>query len=267
MKARKKIGLALGSGAYRGFAHIGVIKSLEKNNIPIDYLSGASVGAWVAAYYARFKETKTLQSDLINNQKENMSLLFDFAWNKGLIKGEKFLFYLNKKLQNCSFSELKIPLGIVSTDLKTGKSYVFKQGRVASAIRASCAVPLVFKVVEYKGKLLVDGGLSNPVPVSVIKEMGADIVIGVNLYNQQEFINKKYSESNIVVRSTMIMLSNLAKETIKLSDIIIEPDLSSFTHKSGFMKYFNKRTALEMVDIGEKSTDKLIPKIKKILSS
>lgn len=265
MKARKTIGLALGSGAYRGFAHIGVIRSLEKNNIPIDYLSGASIGAWAAAYYARFKDIGTLEKDLIDNQKENMSLLFDFGWNKGLISGEKFLFYLNQKLQNCNFVDLQIPLRIVATDLASGRPYIFDSGSVASAVRASCAVPIIFKAPEHDDKLLVDGGLSDPVPVDLLVKMGADITIGVNLYNQQEFVTQKYTSSNIVVRSTMVMLASLSQAAMHQADIVIEPDLSRFVKKNSLAKYFSKQSADEMIHSGEEAADRIIPELRKLL--
>lgn len=266
MKTRKTIGLALGSGAYRGFAHIGVIKSLEKNNISIDYLSGASIGAWVAAYYAFFKDISELENDLIDNQKENLSVLLDFGGSRGLISGQKFLKYLSKKLYNAQFSDLKIPLAISATDLKTGLPHVFSDGDLASAVRASCSVPLVFKAFEYENSLLVDGGMSNPVPVDLITQMGADITIGVNLYNKNEFSSQKHTEANLLVHSTVIMLAGLARFGMKNADVVIEPDLSGFIKKNSLSKYFDRKTADEMIGIGEAATDLAIPAIKSLLS-
>jgi NTE family protein len=265
MKTRKTVGLALGSGAYRGFAHIGVIRSLEKNNIPIDYLSGASIGAWAAAYYALFKNMGTLEKDLIDNQKENMSLILDFGWTKGLISGEKFLSYLSQKLHHAKFSDLQIPLQVVATDLISGRPYVLTEGDVASAVRASCAVPLIFQVPEHNGRLLADGGLSDPVPVDLVVNMGADITIGVNLYNKNEFREQKFSESNVVVRSTMIMLASLSEKVTNQANIIIEPDVSSFIKENSLSKYFNKQTADKIIHIGEVATDQVIPDLKKLL--
>lgn len=265
MKSRKTIGLALGSGAYRGFAHIGVIKSLEKNNIPIDYLSGASIGAWVAAYYAIFGNVSQLENDLIDNRKENLSLLFDPGWKGGLVQGKKFVDYLEKKLHNHDFSDLKIPLQIVATDLYSGQPFVFQNGEVALAVRASASVPLIFKPLAYEDKLLVDGGLSNPVPGDLVKNMGADIVISVNLYNKNEFPGSKISVSNIALRSTTIALYNLSKTAIHNCDVLIEPDTSKFIKESNLSKYFTKEIADQMIDIGERAADEAIPKIKKLL--
>ncbi len=265
MKKRKTIGLALGSGAFRGFAHIGVIRSLEKHNIPIDYLSGASIGAWVAAYYAAHKDISKLEKDLTTNPKENLPLLFDLSWTGGFIGGQKFMSFLEKNLQHHQFSALKIPLKIVATDLITGQSFIFESGDVARAVRASTSVPLVFKPVKYKDKLLVDGGLSNPVPGDLLKKMGADIVIGVNLYNKHEFIGKKFTMPNVILRSTRIVLHNLGKVAVKHADIIIEPDTSKYVREGNLTKYFTKEIANAMIKIGERATDKVIPQIKALL--
>jgi NTE family protein len=265
MKKQKTIGLALGSGAFRGFAHIGVIRSLEKHNIPIDYLSGASIGAWVAAYYAIFKNIDKLEHELTAKPMDNLPMLFDLSWTGGFIGGYKFMSYLEQNLSHHNFSSLQLPLQIVATDLITGKPYVFKSGDVAEAVRASTSVPLVFKPVSFKNKLLVDGGLSNPVPVNLVKEMGADIVIGVNLYHKNEFIQKKFTMPNVVLRSTRIVLHNLGKVAIKNADVIIEPDTSKYIKESSLSKYFTKEIAEEMIKIGEKATDKVIPQIKALL--
>jgi len=265
MKKRKTVGLALGSGAFRGFAHIGVIRSLQKHNIPIDYLSGSSIGAWVAAYYAIFQNIDNLEKELTDRPKDNIPMFFDLSWTGGLIGGQKFSTFLEHNLENHDFSALKTPLRIVATDLVTGNPHVFSSGDVARAVRASTSVPLVFKPVNYKNKLLVDGGLCHPVPADLVKEMGADIVIGVNLYHKNEFIDKRFTMPNVVLRSTRIVLHNLAKVDIKKADIIIEPDTSEYIKESPFSKYFTKEIADAMIKIGEKATDKVIPQIKALL--
>lgn len=265
MKKRKKIGLALGSGAYRGFAHIGVLRVLEKHKIPIDYLSGSSIGAWVAAYFAMFKDTDRLEADLINNQQENLSLLFDLNWSGGFIGGNKFVKYLEKRLQGYDFSSLKIPLKIVATDLATARPYVFSKGSIATAVRASTSVPVLFKPLEHDNCLLVDGGMSDPVPCDLVKEMGADIVIGVNLYHDNEFKNGKLGLSQVVVRSSLVVLHNLAKSSLTKADVTITPDLAHIGSHSGISKYFTKKIAEEMISIGEKATEAVIPAIKKLL--
>ncbi len=265
-QTRKKIGLALGSGAWRGFAHIGVIKSFLKNGIEIDFLSGSSMGALIAAYYAVFKDINKLEDEFVANAKDNMPLFLNFSLTGGLIGGNKFLRYLNKRFQNFKFSDSLIPLQIIATDLFSGKPYIFSDGDIARAIRASVSVPLVFKPLKYKDKLLVDGGLSNPVPGVLVRKMGADIVIGVNIYHQNEFIAKKLTMPQVVLRSTRIVLYNLAQNDIKDIDIVIAPDLSPFVATSSLSKFFTKEVIINIINAGEKAADKKIDEIKRLIN-
>lgn len=265
MKKRKTIGLALGSGGFRGFAHIGVIKSFKKHNIPIDYLSGSSIGAMVAAHYALFEDTGLLTEALTARPKENMFLFIDFSWAGGLISGQKLSAYLKKIFGNSEFINTKLPLRILATDLITGRPQVLSSGDLAEAVRASSSIPLVFKPVIQGDKLLVDGGISNPVPGDLLKELGADIVIGVNLYHQNEFIKKNFTMSKIVMRSIRIGLYNLAKAAYSNFNLVIEPDTSRFIVSSGLTKLFTKEITQQLIDIGEKETDRLMPQIKALL--
>ncbi len=265
MPKRKTVGLALGSGAFRGFAHIGVLKSLKKHNISIDYISGSSIGAWVAAYYSIFQDVDKFEKELIINSKNNRPILLDLSLTGGFISGERFRKYLEDSLRHHNFSELNVPLKIVATDLISGQPFVFDSGDVALAVRASTSVPLVFKPVKYKNKLFVDGGLSNPVPGDIVKEMGADIVISVNLYHQNEFIEKKFTMRNVVLRSTRIVMHNLSKSALKNANVIIEPDLSKYLKRRAISKYFTKDLMDEMIKIGENATDKVIPQIRELL--
>ncbi|MFA6194618.1 MAG: patatin-like phospholipase family protein [Patescibacteria group bacterium] len=266
VKTRKTVGLALGSGGFRGFVHIGVLKSLIKRGIPIDYLSGASIGAWVAAYYAAFHDIKKMEIELAANPADNLPMLFDFSLTGGFIGGDKVNGVLEKSLKHYTFSKLKTPLSIVATDLVSGQPYIFTSGDVARAVRASISVPLVFKPLPHKGKLCVDGGLSNPVPCQLVRDMGADIVIGVNLYHKNEFVDRKFTMPTVILRSTRIALHNLAKADIKLADIVISPDASSIVKEEGFQKYFTKEIVDNLIKIGEQATNRAIPKIKKLLA-
>lgn len=263
---RKTVGLALGSGAFRGFAHIGVLKSLIKHGIPIDYLSGASIGAWIAAYYAVSEDVKKVEAALASKPTDNLPMFFDFSFFGGFIDGGKINVALEKGLKHHVFSKLKIPLKIVATDLVSGQPYVFETGDIARAVHASISVPLVFRPVSHKGKLFVDGGLSNPIPCNLVRDMGADVVIGVNLYHKNEFVNRKFTMSQVVLRSTRIVLHNLALADIKGADVIIGPDTSSFLKEQGFQKYFTSEVAAELIKIGEQATNKMIPKIRKLLA-
>lgn len=265
MQKRKTIGLALGAGGFRGFAHIGVIRSLEKHGIPIDYLSGTSIGAWVGASYAIFKDSEKLEKDLTAKPRENWPILLDFSWTGGFISGQKFVKFLESSLDGHDFSSLKIPLKIVATDLVTGQPHIFESGNVAQAVRASTSIPLVFKPLSYNNELLVDGGLCNPVPASLLKQMGADFVIAVNLYNKKEFIGSKLSMPNIALRTMRIFLYNLAEGSLKTADVVINIDVSKYAKESSFSQYFTEKIGEEIIKIGEEEMDKFIPQIKSLL--
>jgi len=267
MSNQKTVGLVLGSGGFRGFAHIGVIRVLEKHGIPINYLSGSSAGAWAAAHYALYQDSKKLAQDLVVNPTISLPVFFDISRSGGIIGGQKFFQRIEQTLHHHVFADTKIPVKIATTDLITGQPFVFNSGELAKAVLASAAVPLVFKPVAHQGHLLVDGALSNPVPVNLVREMGANIVIAVNLYHRNEFIKKKFTMPKVVMRSTRIVMYNLAQNDIKNADVIIDIDASPFNFDSGFKKYFAKEIAEKLIKIGEKAAEKIIPEIKRLLRS
>ncbi len=185
----KKIGVALGEGSARGFAHIGVLKTFEKYDVPIDYLAGSSVGALIAAFYASGINANDLEKLALTT---NVKKLLDFTFPKeGVLKGDSIELLIRRLLQNKNFEDLKIPLAIVTVDLKTGNKIVIKEGDLAKAIRASISVSGVFVPVRMKKMILVDGGIIDPVPVSVVKEMGAEVVVGIQLGSYEMDIKKR----------------------------------------------------------------------------
>jgi NTE family protein len=258
----KKVGLALGSGGVRGLAHIGVLKALVKNDIPIDFIAGSSIGSWVGAHYALLKDISKLEEITTGKKQEKIFSFAEISFTGGLIKGEKLEKLLNEWLHYANFDNLKIPLKIVATDLVTGEEMVFSEGSVALAVRASMAVPGFFKPVKIGDKILVDGGVLNPVPDGIVKKMGADIVISVNLDNYED---KKTSEreynsfKEVASRSLEIMRQYLAKDSMRDSDFIIQPPLKEY---SSWLDYFTKDKGAEIVAIGEKETEKIIPELK-----
>lgn len=265
---RKKIGLALGSGGIRGLAHIGVIKKLLENNIPIDYIAGSSIGAWVGAHYALFQDIEKLEEYTVERKKEKFLSFLEPTLKGGLIKGNKIEELLNEWLNNADFENTKIPLSIIATDLIKGETIIFKNGKLATAVRASMSVPTLFKPLVWKGKLLVDAGVSNPVPDDVVRAMGADIVISVNLDNYIK--NENFSEKKIKKiggnsqRSLNIMRYHLAKYSTATSDFIIEPYTPVIGIES-FKDYFKKDITSRLVKNGEDETEKIIPELKKLL--
>ncbi|MDE2599762.1 MAG: patatin-like phospholipase RssA [Rhodocyclaceae bacterium] len=175
-----KVGLALGSGAARGWAHIGVIRALEDVGYKPDIIAGCSIGAFVGAACAS-NELDMLENWVGKLTWQDVLKLLDPSWAGGLIKGEKLIDFFRQHFLDHDFSALDIPFACVATDLANGREVWLKEGSVADAVRASIAMPGLFTPVERNGRLLVDGGLVNPVPVSLCRYMGADIVIAVDL--------------------------------------------------------------------------------------
>jgi len=164
----KKIGLAIGAGAVRGFSAIGVLKVIDKYKIPIDFIAGTSIGAVIGAAYSSGLSSSELEEKLTHT---NFKKLVDFTLpQKGLVGGKKLERYLRELFGDKKFSELKIPLVVIATDLNKSKMVEFNKGDVANAVRASLSIPGVFHPVEMDNMLLVDGGLVNPLPVDIVKK-------------------------------------------------------------------------------------------------
>ena len=159
---RLKIGLALGSGGAKGLAHIGVLKTLEANNIPIDFIAGSSIGSLIGAHYAAHKDTKKLEDIVLNFNRSKGFQLFDPTWRGGFIKGKKAEHFIEELLEGATFDKLQIPYAAVSTDMNTAGTVIFRHGDIIKAIRTSISVPAIFQPVFYQKRLLADGGLSNP---------------------------------------------------------------------------------------------------------
>ena len=181
--SKQKIGLALGGGAARGMAHIGVLNVLEREGIPIDLIAGTSSGAVVGALYARSKNAGLIKQRVIDLSQRRITRLIDPALPRtGFIKGQKFNDLLASFLDgNIKFSDLLIPFACTATDIDTGEAVVFDRGSVIEAVRASISLPGIFTVAKRQARYLVDGGLANPVPVDLARKMGADFVIASNV--------------------------------------------------------------------------------------
>jgi NTE family protein len=266
-KKRKKVGLALGSGGFRGPVHMAVIKSLVENGIPIDYITGSSAGALVGAHYSLFKDLNKMEKDIFDQQSKKYSHFRDLKLNGGLLSGRAFEKSFFKMFNGAKFEDLQIPLKIISTDLVSGESYVFKSGDLSLAVRASISIPVIFRPLKWKNKILVDGGISNPVPDDIVEDMGSDIVISVNLYNKYDLQKDSLSLVRTAMRSIEIALLNRSVSTTNNSDIIINPDTSKFSKLSRLKTYFSKKISLEMMEVAKKEVEKNIPDIKKLLDS
>lgn len=227
MTTRKPvIGLALGAGAARGFAHVGVIKALEAQGIRPDIVVGSSAGSVIGALFA---------SGASGNELNRLALNLDEAtitdWDLpfagrfgGLIKGDALQNMINREVQNKTIDQMRIPLGIVATELQSGKGVLFRSGNTGLAVRASCSVPGIFQPAVISGKEFVDGGLVAPVPASYARQMGATIVIAVNI--SSEPVHQDASGTFGVVQQTIsIMQRSINQYELKNADIVITPHL------------------------------------------
>ncbi|QQS60906.1 MAG: patatin-like phospholipase family protein [Candidatus Moraniibacteriota bacterium] len=253
------IGLALGSGGTRGLAHIGVLKILEENNIPIHCIAGSSIGSMIGGYYASglsVSEIESLASG--TNWRKLLSVLFDPNLRHGLLNGGKVESFLNDTLKEKTIEKCRIPFTAVATDLKTGECVLLNKGAMASAIKASMSIPLVFKPTEKEGKILADGGLSSPVPARIVRGMGADIVIAVNLDKHYLNIQWKPGWYDIANDSLRILRHHLALLNSESADITIEINLE----KNRWYTFVNGQ---DKILFGEKATKNILPQLKKLI--
>ncbi|MBU0898310.1 MAG: patatin-like phospholipase family protein [Nanoarchaeota archaeon] len=263
MKNREpKIGIALGSGGVKGLAHIGVLKVLEKNNIPIDFISGTSIGSIVGAYYALNKEINSLEKIVIHLSKYDLIKLIDFASPlKSLIAGNKLMNFIGKIIENKSFSDTQIPLVIIATDMCTGEEIQIKKGKLTDAVRASISLPGIFPPAKINGKLLIDGGIVNPTPVDIVKKMGADIVIGVDLTMKQYVKIENPNIANTIMRAFEILRNKTTKINLNEKNpymIVIQANKSNVLDTYNFHNH-------EFIDEGVKAAEECLPKIKKAI--
>lgn len=261
---RKKIGLALGSGGARGYAHVGVIKILQQNNIPIDYVAGTSIGAIVGGYYALNLNTDKLENiGLDFNAVDIWKKLIDLNNPKqSLIKGKKIRDFLKQFLGDNRFRDTKIPLAIGATDIENGKLLVFKKGKIIDAAIASSTLPGIFPAYEYKEKYLIDGGIADGLPVDLVRKMGADIIIGVDLYNSDLPKFKDASTMSVMERTYNLLISKLSlyqEHEHKNNTIVLRPK----TGKGVQMFAFDK--AKEFIKAGEKEATNNLEKIKRMI--
>ena len=223
-KRRSKIGLALGSGAARGLAHIGVLKALRERGISVDIIAGSSMGALVGACYARKKEIagfeevvlKTDWKQLARLADPNLALLF-----KGVIHGKKVKELLKALIGDVDFKDLEIPLAVVAADVNTGEEIVIKEGSVVEAVRASISIPAIFTPVKFsfrdkdglgeKKRFLIDGGIVNPVPVDIAKKMGAAFIIASNIIHKPK---KRKSPDRTKKRKLSVPISLAQKMSV-----------------------------------------------------
>ena len=256
-----KIGLALGGGAARGFAHIGVIKALESQGIYPDIVVGTSAGSVVGALYAAGNNGFQLQKMAFDMDEAAISdwAMPLFGKSSGVLKGEALQTYVNKAVGNLPIEKLKVPFGAVASDLKTGQPILFQRGNTGMAVRASSSVPGVFQPVTINGHTYVDGGLVAPVPVRFARDMGADFIIAVNISTQAD-AQATVSSLEVIMQTFSIMGQRINQFELKEADIVIQPALGKMGSSD-----FNSRN--QAVLAGEQAAFALMPQIKQKLEA
>ena len=284
---RKKIGLALSGGGARGFTQIGVLKVLEKNGIPIDYIAGTSMGGVVGGLFATgysseelerlalkinwedaLKDSPNRLSMFLSQREESEGYFLKIRFDKfkpymptGLTSGQKITNLFSNLTARANyqaranFDYLKIPFRAVATDLETGEKVVLGSGDLAEALRATISVPLAFAPVEIDKRILVDGGLVEPVPVETVRKMGADIVIAINTSGNLLGRDKIKNPIDIADQTTSIMSLDKKQEELSQADFVISPDLKRYSAIS-----FDK--VKELISIGESATEQNIMDLK-----
>lgn len=252
---KPRIALALGGGAARGFAHIGVIKMLESQGIVPDFVVGTSAGAVVGALYAGGNDAYAIQKIAIQLDEK---IFADWTLGgRGLLKGEALQDYVNQQLNKRPLEKLNKPFAAVATDLNSGERIVFRTGDTGMAVRASAAVPGVFQPVQFRGHTYVDGGLTSPVPVQAAREMGADFVIAVDISSQANG-QPIDSISAILWQTTTIMGGIISKNELREADIVIRPKLP-------YVKSWDFTARHEAVLEGERAAQAALPAIRQKL--
>ena len=217
-----KIGLALGGGAARGFAHVGVIAVLEEAGLKPQIVVGTSAGSLVAALYATGKTSAQLQQTALNMEEVAITDWMLPIFGRGMFRGEALARYVNELTANRLIENMAIPLGIVATDLNNGQAVLFQKGDTGTAVRASSAVPAVFVPVKINGREYVDGGLVSPVPVRFARQMGADIVVAVDISNPPE-ANPATDTLQILLQTFAIMGKSINQYELKDADVVVRP--------------------------------------------
>jgi NTE family protein len=266
MKSDLKIGVVLGAGSARGWAHIGVLRALEQAGIRPQIVCGASIGALVGAVYAN-GGLDALEEWVLSLTWRKVLGFFDISFNGGILKGAKLISYLHDNLLETTVEEMALPFGAVATDLRNGREIWLREGRAVDVVRASIALPGLFTPCERDGRLLVDGALVNPVPVSLCRAMGADFVIAVDLGSglagRQVRSAAKNREPNMIEVLTESL--NIMQVRITRSRLAGEPADALIMPRLGDVGSLDYHRAAESIEEGRLATELMLPQIKQLL--
>jgi NTE family protein len=252
------IGIALGGGFARGIAHIGVLKVLEEEGIPVRMIAGTSVGAIMGAAYCSGLTIAELEEIA---HKVRFTTFARWTLSRfGFASNDRMAAFLSRTLKVQTFENLRIPLGVTATDFNTGKGTVFTSGSMIDPVRASCAYPGMFLPVEIRGRWLVDGMLSYPVPTVPLREMGAERVLGVHLKGQWSKTSAPRHYFDVIGQSFAIAQETMSAVWRSAADLVIEPDVAGFD-------YDDFKRADELIHVGELAMRRGLPTVRKWLET
>lgn len=259
------IGLALSGGSAKGLAHIGVIKALDEAGIRADFVAGTSMGALVGAFHATGTSIAEMERIALSMDRRQLLRFIDPALQGGLIAGQKVYEFFESHLKGAAFENCRIPLCIVATDLKTSDPVVLKDGELMPALRASIALPPVLNPVVYRGLLLADGGLSIPLPARTAREMGAEVVIAVDVLAHRDLqamedVRGMRGLVSVANASLEVMMHHLAMQDAVEADIVIAPDVS-------MINSYQFDQAHRLIGIGYEAGREAVPRIKEIVAA
>ncbi len=249
------VAVALGAGAAKGFAHVGVLKVLETNRIPIDMVVGTSVGSLVGCMYAFGYSAREIQEMAMALERSDVA---DFTVpDNGFIKGEKLEVYVNRMVRDTPMEEFPVPFFAVATDLRTGRETVFDKGSAGAAVRASCSIPGIFQPMRIGDGIYIDGGVVSPVAVDAARRLGAGRVIAVDISGQ---VDGAVPESTLdtIFQAVNIMYAKIAAEQDSRADVVIRPRVGSIGAGD-----FSKRH--EAILEGERAAQAALPDIRSLL--
>ena len=252
------IGLALGGGFARGIAHVGVLKVLEEEGIPIRIVTGTSVGALIGASYC-----SGLSAAELEEVARSVRFTTFARWTLsryGFASNDRMVAFLARTLRVRTFEELRIPLGVTATDFNTGEGVIFHSGPIVDPVRASCAYPGMFLPVNIRGRWLVDGMLSHPVPTRPLREMGAERVLAVHLKGQWSRNGAPRHLFDVIGQSFAIAQDKMSTVWRTAADLVIEPDVAGFA-------YDDFKRSAELVQAGEVAMRQALPEVRKWLES
>lgn len=275
-----KVGLALSGGGVRGLAHIGVLKILESAQVPIHLLTGTSMGGFIGACYAVGHSPAALENEALrmSSPRHLLPLLDPALPRRGLMQGKGLIDYLSKWVGDCTFDQLRLPLALVAVDLNGGVKVTLSEGSVLEAVRATTALPGLMSPILKQDQMLVDGGLLDNLPADVAREMGADVVIAVdvstdenvvdqvaqNLYQHRFMPDALVDLINVLWRSLIVLINEANRRALETAkpELIIRPSIpTGITVLTGLTR------AAEVIAAGEKAAEDALPQLRDILQS